>query len=417
MKYVLKLIKVLFIGLIWSILYAEGIRSIMLQNWRFDIIKEEHWQFAWRLWLDGWVIDEPREWAFVIILFTIIPLWLTGWTAIALVPWGKLFKKVIDAIIKTFKRIFKRPPKIKYTKTKVKKKKSYKQTRPPSVRGNIVQHTDEKDKKESVQKATKETRTKLPVIQSDETPSATKALKDLELPTKPLKDDFDFDFDDGDDDDDFDFDFGDDDIEDMDTFVSKPKKSTKSPKTQSQKTNNQRNDRKTPSKAASSQSSDTVSNLFNSKGYKIINNAQINGEKFDYIAVSNDEIYVCKLDSEKGDWLADEEKFNNEAPLWFSESSHRVSPVKKVLDAKSSIEKSFKSNKLRLNIIPMVTVIRGNIINAEDMLDIWDDLEVLVCRADKGEPDDLKTISEVVKKGSDIDNGKFSRVKKVISNL
>ena len=424
MRYILKLIKILFLGLIWTILYAEGIRSIMLQNWRFDIIKPEHWQFAWRLWLDGWVIDEPKEWAFVVILLTIIPLWLTGWTALSLVPWGNLMLKLIKLPINIFKKIFKRPPKIKYKKAKVQKKKSYKQTRPPSIRGNIVKSSKKEEKSASTP-----VRNSLPTQHTkDETPSATKAMKSLEI--KKIDDNFDFDFDD--DDDDFDFNF-DDEIK-VDDIDDEPKKSNQSNKNKKDNNKDNRNNKKqnnnerksqnnkkdnnqNKSKKSDVKDSSSVSKSFNSKGYHVIYNADINGDKIDYVAISNNEIYLCKVDAEKGDWLADEEKFNNEAPLWFSESSHRISPVRKVLDAKEKLDKSLKTGNSKLNIIPMIVVTKGNIINAEDMLDIWDDLDVLVCRADQGTPEELKTLSEIVKPTEAAESSIINKVKKTLSSL
>ena len=56
----------------------------MLRNWRFDIFNAAHWNYAWEKWNDGWVIDDPKEWAFVLIILTFIPLWLTSWAAEAL---------------------------------------------------------------------------------------------------------------------------------------------------------------------------------------------------------------------------------------------------------------------------------------------------------------------------------------------
>lgn len=111
MKPVLVLSRVIIVGLFWSIFFLEGIRIIMLQNWYFDIFNPEHWNIAWNLWLSGWVIDEPKEWAFILIILTFIPLWLTGWAALSLICWeniiGRLFiipwqmiKKIVFKTVK-----------------------------------------------------------------------------------------------------------------------------------------------------------------------------------------------------------------------------------------------------------------------------------------------------------------------------
>lgn len=105
----------------------------MLRNWRFDIFNAAHWNYAWEKWNDGWVIDDPKEWAFVLIILTFIPLWLTSWAALSLIPWGKIFLNVILFPMRAFRNLFYKPVKI-IAKTAgvpvVKKKKSYKEIRP-----------------------------------------------------------------------------------------------------------------------------------------------------------------------------------------------------------------------------------------------------------------------------------------------
>ncbi|MBR2034042.1 MAG: hypothetical protein IKA03_05160, partial [Alphaproteobacteria bacterium] len=96
MKPLFILMRITFVGILWSILFLEGIRVIMLTNWHFDIFKTAHWLYAWRLWLSGWIIDDLKEWAFVLIIITFIPVWLTGWTALSLIHWGKLLNKVLN---------------------------------------------------------------------------------------------------------------------------------------------------------------------------------------------------------------------------------------------------------------------------------------------------------------------------------
>ena len=95
MKPILVLSRVIIVGLFWSIFFLEGIRIIMLQNWYFDIFNPEHWNIAWNLWLSGWIIDEPKEWAFILIILTFIPLWLTGWAALSLISWENIIGRLL----------------------------------------------------------------------------------------------------------------------------------------------------------------------------------------------------------------------------------------------------------------------------------------------------------------------------------
>ena len=57
----------------------------------------------------------------------------------------------------------------------------------------------------------------------------------------------------------------------------------------------------------------------------------LSGYKFFMITKNNKAIVVLidnpNICSRKADELADEERFNDDLPLWFTECSHRVSPV------------------------------------------------------------------------------------------
>ena len=112
MKPLLILTRIIFVGCFWSIFFLEGIRVIMLRNWRFDIFNNDHWLYAWNKWNDGWVIDDPKEWAFVLIILTFIPVWLCGWAALSMVRWEKIVLKMLRLPWLTFKRGFFRPVKI-----------------------------------------------------------------------------------------------------------------------------------------------------------------------------------------------------------------------------------------------------------------------------------------------------------------
>lgn len=137
MKPLLTLVRNMIVGLCWSIFFIEGVRVIMLRNWRFDIFNSDHWNYAWELWLKGVVIRSPKEWAFILILLTFIPLLLTGWAALCLLPWEEVFRTVFMLPLKLFNKIFAKPvTAIKNTASikAVKKKKSYKEIRPRALR-------------------------------------------------------------------------------------------------------------------------------------------------------------------------------------------------------------------------------------------------------------------------------------------
>ena len=138
------------------------------------------------------------------------------------------------------------------------------------------------------------------------------------------------------------------------------------------------------------------------KGYEIISGVTLNDVFIDFVGISKNHICLCLNDKESGDWLADEERFNDEEPLWFSESSHRISPVRKIALAQAALSEKLAAADLKFKIVPYVIEQIGNIINAEDMFEIWKDLHINVTRIDRGTP---KEIPLFAKKLEDADNG------------
>ena len=130
------------------------------------------------------------------------------------------------------------------------------------------------------------------------------------------------------------------------------------------------------------------------------------------------QIVLCLLDKEPGDWLADEERFNDEEPLWFSESSHRISPVRKVDLARKVLSDKLSEADLNFDIKAYVIVQIGNIINAEDMFETWDDLNISVTRIDRGTPKELKLFSKTIEDAeSHIEKDKFEKIKKLVRSI
>ena len=136
--------------------------------------------------------------------------------------------------------------------------------------------------------------------------------------------------------------------------------------------------------------------LFKENGYQLIENVQTQSQKIDFLAVSAKEILVCLIDSEPGDWLAEEEPFNGEAPLWFSELDHRVSPIYHLRESVTELKNKIKTTYPDIAVKAFMIEKKGNIINTEEMLHIWHELNVVVCRTDVGGTDDLPLLKEAL---------------------
>ena len=439
MKPLVVLTRILCVGLFWSLFFIEGVRVIMLRNWHFDMFQTSHWHHAWNLWLSGWVISTPKEWAFILIVLTFIPLWLSGWAALSLIKWEKYILKAADFPIKMFRRMFFQPVKIMAHSgayKNVQKKKSYKEIRPRSLRLPL----DDRPEPENTSKliaTPSRAKTLTPAVAASRAP-----LMKNTTPKEPEPKEFNhslFQMDSSSDDD-FDFNIDDFDFEKAstpseeehqpDSKPSLPQKkdnfnNQKQPQTRDREASRgpKNRDSSLPAQRKNSQASpkgsgNSVLDVIKQHGYETLNGLTIKNNLIDFAAVSQNQIVLCLIDKETGDWLADEERFNDEEPLWFSESSHRISPVRKIDIARKVLEETLASQNLNFTVKAFVIVSIGNIINAEDMIDIWDDLKVSVTRIDRGTPKEIPLFARTLPEaGAPISKNDFEKLKKLIRSI
>ena len=476
MKPLLVLARIIFVGGLWSIVFIEGIRVIVLENWRFDIFWPPHWVYAWNLWQSGWIIDTPKEWAFILILLAFIPLWLTGWIALSLVPWEGIVWRIISLPFKILKKST-APLKMVVPQTPVVvKKKSYKEVRPVGKRTPIYDY--------SVPQSTPvQTQNALTVAAENPNPVKQKAVSARETLNHAIfnlddeDDDFDLDIDSFDKADIFkidtaqknkqnaaesyapepvrrnpqkteSFDLDDEDDDDLEAYEPTPVRSSKvvrvekrrktydddsrSSSRRSSKREKADTQRRFESEARSERtsrrafsrdddfepSSSPIEEILEDKGYSVLKNVQIQKTAIDYVAIDEGQIVLCLVDGQSGDWLADEERFNDEEPLWFSENSHRISPVRKLDLVRQKLEDALDDSDFDLSVKPYLVVTKANIINAEDMLDVWDEMDIEVVRFAKGGPTDLRPLSKAIGKADGrLSRNDISELKKMLKRL
>ena len=105
-----------------------------------------------------------------------------------------------------------------------------------------------------------------------------------------------------------------------------------------------------------------------------------------YIYVVHESLVVVCLDNyTPGEELADEELFNDETPLYFTKDSRRVSPVWQLSETIKLIRKQMEIDH---NYWPILGVLltESTIINADDMRDEWDEMNIHVIDRVKYEP-------------------------------
>lgn len=504
MKPLRVLARIAFVGCLWSIVFIEGIRVIMLENWHFDIFWPPHWMHAWNLWLNGWVIDTAKEWAFILIILAFIPLWLTGWIALSLIPWEMLAFKAVMYPINLVRSMF-NPLKIVTKTPVVVKKKSYKEIRPSGPRSPIYDYNEAPAATPTPTVATTPAAPAV-TIPAEKTPAARADLKNKASTARETFSHALFNLDDDEDDFDLDFDsFG----KSSDIFKIDGQKKNEKPAPKSKDSRNNRfefneadndDDDYRPSRrdskqrrndnddydnrsrrkkydedddyddkargrddtrrddrgARDSRDSDRrdakkdarrrddvrakddarsnrrnssaddqpvqrlnpVADILTQKGYEVISGVNIKNTVIDFVGISSDKICLCLLDKEPGDWLADEERFNDEEPLWFSENSHRISPVRRADVAKQALTDSLEDSDLNLEVSAYVVIQTGNIINADDMFEVWNDMGVEVTRINRGMPKEIKLFSKTIEEAEDKpDKSTLDSVKKLIRSL
>ena len=464
MKSLIVFARIIIVGCLWSIVFIEGIRVIMLCNWHFDIFWPDHWRQAYALWKAGWVIRAPKEWAFVIILVTFFPMLITGWWTLCMVAWERIIYDIIMSPVTLYRRLIKTPINVMKTNNKygVVKKKSYKQVRPAGV-GFRMPISDYSDGKTAAPVTAgvsgsavlpSQVRTPAPVPMAA---AASKTTKKTDIPSAidhalfkfdDDDDDFDLDidsfekadilkkkepakskpvFDDDDDDEDDDSDYqprGTRNGKNNDNKDNKQKNNKQNSRDdsrndkQSRSNNKQNNENTAENNDSSNQQRSPIYDILQQKGYDVIAGVNVNNTVIDFVGVSDTEICLCLADKESGDWLADEELFNGEEPLWFSENSHRISPVRKLDVARNIIRDKLAEEDFEQEVKSYVVIQMANIINADDMFEIWNKMDIDVTRVNRGAPKEIRLFSKTLDDAeAQIDRKELNRLRKVLKSI
>lgn len=343
--------KKLVVGVVWwAIFFAWWLNKIYSTNWEFYMFQAGSWRHIYQEFLSGWVVSSVSDWIFVIGLVMSIPIYLIGWNLLLKIQWSKLLvgglKKVKYMLLTGWYHIAGKQlnggKKRKYTK-----KKSHKKVRPKPL--HITQKSLERQSKsdESVDG----------VSETEATQNVGKSELDKDLyPSRFESDGPSF-------------------LDDED-IANIPLDDIQLP------------DREVVN--------EDITDLLVKNGYAIISEATIGDMPVSYVAVDKSHIYILKFDEESGDWLAGEEPFGGEKPFWFSESSHRISPVCELDEMIRAFVKRLNGVGIRHQVIPVLVKREGNIINAEDMQEIWHKMNVWVCRTYKGGPDELQTVTQIM---------------------
>jgi len=347
--------RILLVGFIWGLIFfLWWMASFYRQNWNFKLFSADSWTYLKNEFLGGWVISATSDWIFIIVLILALPVFILGWNLILKVRWRKtvfgFFKQIWYALKRLWYKIWGGPAIIQKKRIKYIKKKSYKRVRPAPL--NVTAKAMERQAKQREAMAQSSVATPM---------SGGLGLgegADRFVPQTPQTNTTGFSF-----------------LDDADLA------------------NMSLDDIALPTREPLNED---VTDILIKAGYKVVADATIGDLAVDFVAVDAHKVYVLVSDNENGDWLADEERFNGEDPLWFSESSHRISPIFNMNTHLGMFAERLKNAGSALEVIPVLVVKQGTIINAEDMKETWDKMGIVVCRTLLGGPDELPSVAQAM---------------------
>ena len=343
------------VGVVVGILFfCWYMRDIFFRNWRFHLFSMDDWEFVWREFKAGWTISSAYEWAWLVTVVLMGPIFLLLWWASVHVS----RRQSAMTVYRRLKQLIFGKPKAKdilRKKVKLKGKASHKKVRPqPMVPGGGRPSVKQTGR-------TMDAKQELPTDAQTVQSAAAGATYQMSASSVPQQ--------------------------------------AESPKQENLPDEDIRNirleDIQIPEKI---RLEEDLPAIFREGGYRVIQDAVFNGQTISYIGVADDKIVLALTDSEKGDWLADEEFFNGEEPLWFSETSSRISPVYALLTVMKNFGKKLTQAGLKQTVIPILIEKEGTVINAGDMLEVWKQIGVIVCRTDLGGPEELKPFGQELPK-------------------
>ena len=335
--------RTLFIGIIvWLLFFGWWFRGFLFKNWHFRLFSFKSWRYLFSEFKAGWQISSKSDWIFI-FSFVLAPfVFVLLWYVAQKIQWHKLWKKIWKGI---------RWPFLLHKKKRLKKAVSVYEPkgpiepvryRPQAIPSSGVRPTQTGLAPQPVflnnSTAMGDFQSFSPMPSVKESVPKSSYMEPFEPPkTEPFTN------------------------EAFAEMADTPLSEIQIPKMEPV--------------------SEEVEKVLEKAGYTLLPSVSVGGRSVDFIAASATDVLLVLYDKEKGDWLADEESFNEEDPLWFSETDHRVSPVFQLKQASLQLQQKLEGV---VSVRSVLIEQAGTIINAEDMMKTWNDLGVSVCRTAAG---------------------------------
>ena len=367
--------RTLLIGVIvWLLFFGWWYRGFLLINWRFRLFSFGSWRHLANEFRQGWRISSLGDWIFILSCILSVPCFILLWYLFNKIHWTKLFKKIWRWIKSPF--LTKKKKELKKAEAAYAPKKApaplYQQRpRPIPSNGsnfstiNVSPQMGFLNNSTAIQNMPTDTSMMpFPETQSSFSDlSPAPAQKNFEPFTN----------------------------EAFAKMANTPISEVEIPKMEP--------------------AVEDIPALLEKNGYTLADPSIISDLPLDFVAFAEEELLLALCDKETGDWLADEESFNDEDPLWFSETDHRVSPVFQLKQLAGKIQEKLGD---QIIVHPLLIEKNGTIINAEDMLKTWNDLHVSVARTAEGGPVELPTVSEILHIQEKISLEKLEKIKSLL---
>lgn len=350
--------RTLFIGVIvWLLFFGWWFRGFLFKNWNFRLFSFKSWRYLFGEFRAGWHISSKSDWIFIFSFILAPFIFALLWYLAQKVKWRKLWEKIWKVIRWPFLISKKKQLKEAVAVYEPKEKAEPYRYRPQSLpsTGSRLAPTSATPQSSFLNNSTAMGNFAPPssgIPVQDNFPKQT--YSEMPPVTPPPVEPFT--------------------NESFAEMADTPLSEIEIPKMESVHEN--------------------LEELLEKAGYTLLPALSFGEKQIDLVAVSAGELLIALYDKEKGDWLADEESFNEEDPLWFSETDHRISPVFELKQIASQLEQKVGSI---MPVHPVLIEKSGTIINAEDMMKTWNDLGVSVCRTAEGGPVELPTCTEQFK--------------------
>jgi len=341
LRFILKLSHFVILSVVWLFVYAKAVEFYFYKIWGFNIYNYKQWNMIPAEWKKGWIIDTPSEFFFFFSIVMIIPVFIVSLYFLLRVRWDKIYKELSSALkekgkAKRRKKIDEFPgveelAKALLQKVKGKGKKMGKDKMPPRIDG-VVPLTRHKIR-EDIPKAEQ---VKLPKEEPPTLDDIAKTNSDSLAVSETLPE---------------------------------------------------------PKMTSRIEVKYDVLSSAEAAGMRIVQDAKIGVDIIDFVIIAKDTVYLINLEPIGAEWIADEVGFENDDPLWFSETKYETSPVFKLLRATKYFESVLKDilgpDRDKITVKKIFLIGGGTILNYDDIFETWESDDVEIYRLKGGRPESV----------------------------